>query len=243
MAIAHILGYPRIGAKRGLKFALESFWRGDLATEGLQAVGQALRAEHWQKQKNAGLGFITAGDFSLYDHVLDHTVLFGATPSRFGLKGQALREADYFALARGNAQQPAMEMTKWFDTNYHYIVPELQADTAFSINAHDYLMQLDEAQKLGHPVKPVLLGPVSYLYLSKAKNFNRLDLLESLARQYADLLAELHYRKIDWVQIDEPILALDLDDAWLSAFDRAYAYFRISRPKLLLSTYFANVAR
>jgi 5-methyltetrahydropteroyltriglutamate--homocysteine methyltransferase len=243
MAIAHILGYPRIGAKRGLKFALESFWKGELAPEGLQAIGQALRAEHWQKQKNAGLGFISAGDFSLYDHVLDHTVLFGATPSRFGLKGQALTEADYFSLARGNAQQPAMEMTKWFDTNYHYIVPELEAGTTFSINAHDFLTQLDEAQKLGHPVKPVILGPVSFLYLSKAKDINRLELLDGLAEQYANLLKELHHRKIEWVQIDEPIFALDLDDAWLSAFDRAYAWFRTVRPKLLLTTYFANVAR
>jgi len=247
MAVAHILGYPRVGAKRGLKFALESFWKGELAAEGLQAIGQALRAEHWRKQQ-AGLGFITAGDFSLYDHVLDHSVLFGATPSRFGLQGKALSEQDYFALARGNAEQPAMEMTKWFDTNYHYIVPELNSDTRFSINAHDYLTQLDEAQKLcgqdsATKVKPVLLGPVSLLYLSKAKGLNRLDLLDKLAEQYAHLLQELHYRKIEWVQIDEPIFALDLDEDWLKAFQRAYAWFRTNRPKLLLTTYFANVVR
>ncbi|NOT66957.1 MAG: 5-methyltetrahydropteroyltriglutamate--homocysteine S-methyltransferase [Methylophilaceae bacterium] len=248
MAHTHILGYPRIGARRGLKFALESFWKGELAVEGLQAIAQALRSENWQKQQQAELSFITAGDFSFYDHVLDHSVLFGATPQRFGWRDKVREEkdyfADYFSLARGNAQQPAMEMTKWFDTNYHYIVPELNNDTRFSINAHDYLTQLDEAQRLGSKVKPVLLGPVSLLYLSKTKdNFNKLELLNSLAEQYAHLLRELHQRKIEWVQIDEPIFALDLDEAWLKAFERAYAWLRSNRPKLLLTTYFANVTR
>lgn len=243
MAYTHILGYPRMGAKRELKFSLEACWKGELSAEGLQAVGQTLRAGHWKKQQSAGLSFVTAGDFSFYDHVLDHSVLFGATPSRFGLQGRALNEIDYFSLARGNATQPAMEMTKWFDTNYHFIVPELDADTVFSLNAHDYLKQLDEAQKAGFEVKPVLLGPVSYLYLSKSKNTNKLDFLDALAKQYATLLNELHRRKINWVQIDEPILALDLDETWLDAFDQAYSWFKTDRPKLLLITYFGNVAR
>ncbi|MCB5184057.1 5-methyltetrahydropteroyltriglutamate--homocysteine S-methyltransferase [Methylobacillus gramineus] len=242
MAIAHILGYPRIGEKRALKFAQESFWKGSLSASGLQEVGQDLREQHWKKQQKAGLGLVTAADFTFYDHVLDHAILFGATPSRFGFSG-ILNEQDYFALARGNASQPAMEMTKWFDTNYHYIVPELNADTEFSINAHDFLSRLDEAQKLSKAVKPVILGPVSFIYLSKARGINRLDLLDKLAEQYAHLLKELHHRKIEWVQIDEPIFALDLSDEWLKAFERAYAWFRTSRPKLLLTTYFANVAR
>jgi 5-methyltetrahydropteroyltriglutamate--homocysteine methyltransferase len=242
MATAHILGYPRIGPKRELKFALESFWKGDFSVAGLQVAAQILRKDNWQKQKTAGLDFLSAGDFSLYDHVLDHAVLFGAIPKRFGNKA-VLDERDYFALARGNAEQPAMEMTKWFDTNYHYIVPELHADAEFSINAHDFLARLDEAQKLDASVKPILLGPVSLLYLSKAKGFNKLNLLDRLAAQYAHLLRELHYRKIEWVQIDEPILALDLDDEWQDAFTRAYAWLRTARPKLLLTTYFANVAR
>ena len=247
MAKAHLLGYPRVGAKRELKFALESFWRRETSTEDLQKVAESLRANHWQKQQDAGLAFITSNDFSLYDHVLDHTVLFGAEPKRFaklpfGEKTISPENA-YFALARGNLEQPAMEMTKWLDTNYHYIVPELNADTAFSINAHDFLNQVDEAQKVSKQVKPVLLGPVSFLYLSKARGINKLDLLDNLAQQYAHLLQELHAKKVDWLQIDEPIFALDLDDAWLKAFERAYAYFRISRPKLLLTTYFANVSR
>lgn len=244
---AHILGYPRVGAKRELKFALESFWRRESSSEDLQSTAKTLRTAHWQKQQDADLAFVTSNDFSLYDHVLDHTVLFGAQPTRFaklpfGEKSIPPENA-YFALSRGNLEQPAMEMTKWFDTNYHYIVPELNADTQFSINAHDFLNQIDEAQKLSKNVKPVLLGPVSFLYLSKARGVNKLDLLDNLAQQYAHLLQELHAKKIEWLQIDEPIFALDLDDAWLKAFERAYAWFRTSRPKLLLTTYFANVSR
>ena len=247
MATAHILGYPRVGEKRELKFALESFWRGETTAEALQAIAQQLRTAHWQKQQSAGLSFVISNDFSMYDHVLDHAVLFGMTPARFNKKPFGEKnvppESTYFAFARGNLEQPAMEMTKWFDTNYHYIVPELNADTTFTINAHDFLSQLDEAQKLCSSVKPVILGPVSLLYLSKAKDINKLDLLDTLAQQYAHFLRELHYKKIEWVQIDEPILALDLDETWLKAFTKAYSYFRISRPKLLLTTYFANVVR
>lgn len=243
MAIAHILGYPRIGEKRELKFALEAYWKGETRSAELQATGTRLRAAHWEKQKQAGLGFVTAGDFSNYDHVLDHAVLFGAVPRRFGFTA-VTSESRYFALARGTADQPALEMTKWFDTNYHYLVPELAADTVFSLNAHDLLTQLDEAEQAGHAVKPVLLGPVSFLFLSKAASgFDRLQLLDRLATQYAHLLQELHLRNIEWVQIDEPILALDLDQSWLNAFGQTYAWLGKARPKLLLTTYFASVAR
>ncbi|HSI24188.1 MAG TPA: 5-methyltetrahydropteroyltriglutamate--homocysteine S-methyltransferase [Methylotenera sp.] len=244
---AHILGYPRVGAKRELKFALESFWRREISSEDLQKTAKTLRATHWKKQQDADLAFVTTNDFSLYDHVLDHTVLFGAQPKRFKKlpfgETNITPENAYFSLARGNLEQPAMEMTKWLDTNYHYIVPELNADTNFTINAHDFLAQIEEAEKLNQKVKPVLLGPVSFLYLSKARGINKLDLLDSLAQQYVYLLQELHAKKVEWVQIDEPIFALDLDDTWLKAFDRAYAWFRTSRPKLLLTTYFANVSR
>ncbi|MES2181433.1 MAG: 5-methyltetrahydropteroyltriglutamate--homocysteine S-methyltransferase [Pseudomonadota bacterium] len=242
MALTHILGYPRVGEKRELKFALESFWRGESSATSLQQTAKTLRERHWKKQQAVGLAFVTSNDFSLYDHVLDNSVLFGAAPKRFGDK-VVTNEQEYFALARGNQAQPAMEMTKWLDTNYHYLVPELDADTQFSINAHDFLTQLDEAEKLSTKVKPVLLGPVSFLYLSKARGIDKLALLDSLAQQYVYLLQELHARKIEWIQIDEPILSLDLDDSWLKAFERAYAWFRTSRPKLLLTTYFANVSR
>src|SRR5450830_881772 len=149
MAIAHILGYPRIGEKRELKFALESFWKNASSEQELQHTGVALRQASWQKQQDAGLGLISAGDFSYYDHVLDHSVLFGATPARFGFKNKTLTQQDYFALARGNTDQAAQEMTKWFDTNYHYLVPELSAETEFLINAHDFLSQIDEAIATG----------------------------------------------------------------------------------------------
>ena len=243
MAIAHLLGYPRIGERRELKFALEAFWKGECSAQELRAVASELRTANWRKQHAAGLDFVAVGDFSLYDHVLDHAVLFGAVPSRFGLHGKEIDEHAYFALARGNESQPALEMTKWFDTNYHYLVPELDAKTAFKVNAHDYLAQVDEAQSSGVPVKPVLLGPVSFLHLSKAQGVDKLSLLDALCREYAYLLAELKHRNIEWVQIDEPVLALDLDETWLRAFERAYAWFRPSRPKILLATYFASVAR
>ena len=249
---AHILGFPRVGAKRELKFALESFWRKETTTDQLQTTATNIRKAHWHKQQAAHLAFITSNDFSLYDHVLDHTVLFGVEPKRFaklpfGEKSISPENA-YFSLARGNLEQPAMEMTKWLDTNYHYIVPELNTETQFSINAHDFLRQIVEALALSNNVKPVLLGPVSFLYLSKARGVNKLDFIDNLAKEYAHLLQELHAKKIEWLQIDEPIFALDLEDAWLKAFERAYAHFRPShfstgRPKLLLTTYFANIAR
>jgi 5-methyltetrahydropteroyltriglutamate--homocysteine methyltransferase len=250
MIKAHILGYPRIGAKRELKAALETFWKSAPGEEArheavLADTARQLRETHWQKQINASLAFITVNDFSNYDHVLDHTVLFGATPARFGFAGRALEPRDYFALARGNEAQPAMEMTKWFDTNYHYLVPEVGASTAFSINAHELLLQIDQALTAGAEVKPVLLGPVSWLYLAKSREagFDRLQLLPALCAEYAALLRELKLRGIAWVQIDEPVLALDLDAAWLAAFADAYARIRDQRPKLLLTTYFESVAR
>lgn len=247
MVKTHILGYPRIGEHRQLKFALEAYWRGERSPADLQATASALCAAHWQKQQQAGLAFITSHDFSLYDHVLDHALLFGAVPQRFakppfGSSGWT-PEQQYFALARGTLEQPALEMTKWLDTNYHYLVPELNAETRFELNAHDFLLQLDAAQQTGQPVKPVLLGPVSLLYLSKAQGIDKLQLLDALAAQYAHLLQELAARNIDWLQIDEPILALDLSDDWLRAFGRAYAWFRTRRPKVLLTTYFASVLR
>jgi 5-methyltetrahydropteroyltriglutamate--homocysteine methyltransferase len=250
MIKAHILGYPRVGANRELKVALEAFWKSAPGEEArheaaLEQTARQLRETHWQKQIDAGLAFISVNDFSCYDHVLDHTVLFGATPPRFGFAGRPLQAQDYFALARGNAEQPALEMTKWFDTNYHYLVPELSAETEFSINAHAFLLQIDQALTTGAELKPVLLGPVSWLYLGKSRDagFDRLSLLPALCAQYAALLSELKLRGIAWVQIDEPVLALDLDARWLAAFADAYARIRDHRPKLLLTTYFESVAR
>ena len=142
MLTTHILGYPRIGAQRELKHALEAFWNSNRGGESLQEAGRNLRASNWTAQEAAGLGFITAGDFSFYDHMLDHAVLLGCVPSRFGFATGRLELEDYFALARGSAQQPAMEMTKWFDTNYHYLVPELEARTPLDGHIEPYLQQV-----------------------------------------------------------------------------------------------------
>ncbi|MEW6703567.1 MAG: 5-methyltetrahydropteroyltriglutamate--homocysteine S-methyltransferase [Pseudomonadota bacterium] len=240
MARSHILGFPRIGAQRELKAALESFWRGESDEQALQRTGRQLRERHWALQRAAGLSLLTAGDFAFYDHMLEHSALLGALPRRFGFDARTLSLGQGFELARGNALQPAMEMTKWFDTNYHYLVPELAPDTAFGAGSPAWWAQIDEARALGMPVKPVLVGPVTYLRLSKGHvaGFDRLQLLPRLCEAYRGLLQGLARRGIEWVQMDEPALCLDLDDTWLSAAERAYAALEGHGPRLLLATYF-----
>src|SRR5262245_59152228 len=225
MALTHICGYPRIGAERELKFALEDFWKHPTTQSKLEGTARTLRARHWERQQKTGLAFLAAGDFSYYDHMLDHAVLFGCLPSRFGFDGRKLSVVEYFALARGNAQQPAMEMTKWFDTNYHYLVPELNAGTRFDGGPNWYFERVQDALGHGKLVKPILVGPLTFLRLSKAAEpgFDRLTLVEPLAQAYARVLEQLKRMGIDWVQLDEPALATDLEPGWLGAFDRAYA--------------------
>lgn len=254
----HTLGYPRIGLQRELKFALERHWRGEASEAELEAVGAALRARHWQEQVDAGLDFVTVGDFAFYDHVANHIQLFGCEPARFGFGGGESALARYFTLARGVANEvasghtdhccgthgggkPALEMTKWFDTNYHYLVPEFERATCFALAPERLLGELAEAQALGHKAKPVLLGPLSFLWLGKAKEagFDRLDLLDSLLPAYVQLLAQLKSAGVEWVQLDEPILGLDLPGAWLLAFERAYHTLATSQVPLLLATYFS----
>ncbi|MDN0084472.1 5-methyltetrahydropteroyltriglutamate--homocysteine S-methyltransferase [Crenobacter sp. SG2305] len=244
MTTLHTLGFPRIGAKRELKFALEAFWQGQKSTAELLDAARELRQRHWLNQKAAGIERVPVGDFSLYDQVLDAQILVGAIPKRFGLDAAALDLAGYFALARGTADHPALEMTKWFDTNYHYLVPEWHADIAFSANPAPLLAQLREAQALGLAPKPVLLGPLSLLWLGKTKGvaFDRLNLLPGLLTAYRDILATLAAAGADWVQIDEPILALDLPADWLAAFAPAYQNLADSPAKLLLATYFGSIA-
>jgi 5-methyltetrahydropteroyltriglutamate--homocysteine methyltransferase len=238
----HILGYPRIGARRELKSALESYWRGG-AEANLTATARALRAAHHEKQA-ATLAFITAGDFSLYDSMLDHAALFGSLPRRFGFDARRLTLGQYFALARGTADQPALEMTKWFDTNYHYIVPELSGDTTFDGGPDWYFESIREALEGGHAVKPVLIGPLTFLRLSKtAEARDRLHLMPMLARAYGATLERLRALGIEWVQIDEPAFCLDLDPAWLEAGARAYAVLAAEAPRLLLATYFGSAAQ
>jgi len=244
MAVAHVLGFPRIGAKRELKFALDSFWRGETAEAALAALGRELRARHWRLQREAGLDFATVGDFAWYDHVLQTLAHLGGLPARFGFEAARLTLPQYFAAARGAAGQPAMELTKWFDTNYHYLVPEWSADTRFEGGVDWLFEEIAEARALGHPVRAALLGPLTLLQLGKSRTTgearleHKLDLLAPLVRAYQRLLARLRAQGVEWVQVDEPILALDLDESWLEALATAYASLVDGSPKILLATYF-----
>lgn len=244
MARTHILGFPRIGARRELKFAQEAFWRGETSEAALRETGATLRRRHWQLQADAGLATVAAGDFAWYDQMLGHTALLGALPKRFGFDAASLTLAQYYELARGNAAQPAMEMTKWFDTNYHYLVPELDADSTFEGGPTWFFDEIDEALALGLTVRPVLIGPVTYLWLSKshAASFDRLSLLPKLVQAYRRILGQLQARGIEWVQIDEPALCLDLDPHWRDAYDQAYGALTDTGVKLLLATYFDTAA-
>ncbi|MEW6119816.1 MAG: 5-methyltetrahydropteroyltriglutamate--homocysteine S-methyltransferase [Pseudomonadota bacterium] len=239
MARAHVLGVPRIGPQRELKSALEAYWRGDIDEAALQSVASGIRQANWQRQHAAGLDFVTVGDFAFYDQMLNHVALLGCAPARFGF-GSTLGLAEYFQLARGNAASPAMEMTKWFDTNYHYLVPELKPDTQFSPGTAWLFDEVAEARTAGFNPKPVLIGPLTFLYLAKEKTagFSRLDLLDRLLPVYGAILARLKAQGVEWVQIDEPILALDLDADWRTAFERAYHQLNAAGVKLLLASYF-----
>jgi 5-methyltetrahydropteroyltriglutamate--homocysteine methyltransferase len=244
MARTHVLGFPRVGARRELKFALESYWRGESDEAHLLGVGRELRARHWALQRAAGLDTVVAGDFAYYDQMLNMSVLLGALPQRFGFDGATLTLAQYFELARGNASEPAMEMTKWFDTNYHFLVPEVDEDSTFGAGQEWFFDEVDEALDLGHRVKPVLIGPLTFLFLAKThtKGFERLSLLPTLIARYAAILARLASRGIEWVQIDEPILCMDLEPAWLDGFGCAYASLAAQGVKLMLTTYFESSA-
>ena len=244
MARTHIHGFPRIGAHRELKFAQESFWRGESDDAYLRGVAQELRARHWAQQRAAKLDFVTAGDFAYYDPMLNLSALLGALPERFEFEPASLSLAQYYELARGNKAQPAMEMTKWFDTNYHYLVPELGPQTSFNGGVNWFFEEIDEALALDLPVKPVLIGPITYLWLSKSQTagFDRLSLLPKLVIRYVRILDELKRRGIEWVQIDEPALCLSLDGEWLEAFSAVYDVLGAAGIKVLLATYFDTAA-
>jgi 5-methyltetrahydropteroyltriglutamate--homocysteine methyltransferase len=232
------LGFPRIGAHRELKKALEAYWKGDSDAAALHAAARELRARHWQLQQAAGIDIIPSNDFSLYDHMLDTIAALGAIPPRFA--GISDPDQLYFAMARGSAAAPAMEMTKWFDTNYHYIVPEFYAGQHFALSTSKALDHYREAKALGIETRPVLVGPVTWLSLGKAKDdgLDPLSLLDAVLPVYAELLAALKAEGAEWVQIDEPILALDLSDAQRAALRRAYEVLQPVAPRIMLATYF-----
>lgn len=240
----HLAGYPRVGAKRELKFAVEAFWKGNKSESELRQVAADIRQQNWATQISAGADLLPVGDFSFYDHVLDTVCALGAIPARFGFDPADLSLNQYFQLARGNENQVAMEMTKWFDTNYHYIVPEWHRDTQFKAHAANLIAQINEAKATGHDIKPTLLGPISLLWLGKEKDagHNRLELLPRLLPEYQKLLRELANAGVDWIQIDEPILAVDIDQEWVDAFAPTYQELAITGTRIIIGTYFASVA-
>lgn len=222
MVQAANLGFPRIGAKRELKKAVESYWRGDIGADDLNGTARDLRATHWKRQADAGIDIIPSNDFAFYDQVLNATATFGATPARFADAGATPLDR-MFAMARGVDDVPAMEMTKWFDTNYHYIVPELNADMAFSLADNAPIDAYLEAKKQGIETRPVLIGPVTYLSLSKTKDgSDPLALIGGLLPVYQALFAKLADAGAKAVQLDEPVLANDLGDAGRKAVTDAY---------------------
>ena len=251
MTQTHNLGFPRIGARRELKFALESYWKGQSSRDELKSLGGQLRQRHWINQAN--LDLVPVGDFAYYDQMLDMSFTLGNLPERVrGFHGDPLD--NYFRVARGRSAQgtddhsgccggvAAGEMTKWFDTNYHYIVPEFSAATEFKLDASRLLEQLAEAKAQGVKAKPVIVGPVTYLALGKAKDdTDKLALLPRLLPVYAQLLDELAANGVEWVQIDEPLLVTELDADWQHAFNTAYHALKSCRVKLLVATYFGQL--
>ncbi len=246
MVTTHNLGFPRIGKKRELKFALEKYWKNEIPEQQLQQVGSELRHLHWNQQK--ALDYIPVGDFSFYDQVLDTSFLLGNIPERVSrLEGNELDS--YFRVARGRSSGDsdcqcvhAGEMTKWFDTNYHYIVPEFNQETQFSLNADRLLQQIKEAKQQGITVKPVIIGPVTYLSLGKSKDgSDKLDLLDQLLPVYIQLLNTLEQQGIEWLQMDEPVLVTELSKPWQRAFNKSYSQFAGTSIKILLATYFGQL--
>ncbi len=242
MVTTHNLGFPRIGRGRELKRALEAFWAGKIDEPALREAAVRLRAGRRQQQRQAGIDLIPAGDFALYDHVLANTLLVGAVPPRFTATAGNEIELE-FALARGTREQPAMDMTKWFDTNYHYIVPEFSKTTEFSMASARLFDEIEETHACGMRSKAVLLGPLSYLYLGKetVPGFDRLDLLPRLLPVYREIVVRIRALGVEWMQIDEPILALDLPPRWTSAFATVYHELAPHAPSILLATYFGAV--
>lgn len=252
MTIIHNLGFPRMGEQRELKRSLEAYWAGQLSQQELLDTGKALRARHWDLQSKAGLDTVPVGDFAWYDQILEWSTLLGAVPARFGQADTAPVSLDtLFRMARGRAPSgrpaAACEMTKWFDTNYHYIVPEFTPGQSFRIARECLFEQVDEAQALGHKVKPVIPGPLTWLWLGKGDAYDgladvgKLALLDALLPVYEQVLARFKAQGVEWVQIDEPVLVLDLPQEWQDAFRRVYQDLNQSGLKLLLATYFDDL--
>lgn len=247
----HNLGFPRIGHKRELKFTQEAYWRGELNQSEFLQRCQSLRQQNWQTQQQAGIEILPVGDFSHYDHVLNTSLYLGIVPKRF--EHQQHNKLDLeFEIARGQSQSScgcssnangsaASDMTKWFNTNYHYIVPEFAKDQAIQVDIGSLLAQIEEAKDQGFTTKPVLLGPLSYLWLGQYTQGDKLELLSTILDGYQQIFEQLNQHRVSWLQIDEPILGLELDNDWQQAFKQAYNELKKGSLKLMLTSYFASV--
>lgn len=249
MALSTISGFPRIGGNRELKRALEQFWSGKSAESDLIETGAAIRRQNLDTQRAAGIDIVPVNDFSFYDQMLDTTALVGNVPARYGWNGSTVDLDTYFAMARGRSGDgdiAAMEMTKWFDTNYHYIVPELGQDTSFRLASTKPFDALAEAQAVGVRAKVVLIGPITYLLLGKAEDesFDRLSLLDDLLKVYMEVIAKLAEQDAEWIQLDEPFVVSGIDDSTIASLNRAYTLLAEAKgsSKLLINTYFDHVA-
>ncbi|NQZ60910.1 MAG: 5-methyltetrahydropteroyltriglutamate--homocysteine S-methyltransferase, partial [Crocosphaera sp.] len=261
----HSLGYPRIGAKRELKRATEAYWKGDLTLEELLATGKTIRETNWKQQESAGIGLIPINDFSFYDQMLDMSCLLGNVPARFKWTGGKTDVDTVFTVARGTqggvslveeekdcqtgkVSTFASEMTKWFDTNYHYIVPEFRSDTTFKLSSDKIFEEFAEAKALGINGKPVLIGPVTYLSLGKIQGTNNPDfdpfsLLDNLVDVYEEIIGKLAAAGAEWIQLDEPIFSTDLSKEQLNALKKSYDRLQAAKgtAKILVTTYFGGV--
>jgi len=238
------LGFPRIGVNRELKFALERFWSGEWDEGELEAVARKLRQAHWKMQVDRGIQQIPSNDFSLYDHVLDTAFLVNAIPARFRRTESEPDLSIYFAMARGTSHQPPLEMTKWFDTNYHYIVPEFEHGMQFRLSSNKLFREYQEAKQSGVRTRPVVLGPVSFVLLGKCvgKQQSRRSVVDAIVPVYEELLRKLAGAGADWVQFDEPCLGMDLNDTARDMLERAYQRLAtVAGPKVLLATYFSGL--
>jgi len=242
------IGYPRIGPKRELKKALEQFWKGEIQEQDLHNVAKNLRKQNWQTQKSTGVDLISSNDFSFYDQVLDAICLLGAVPKRYKWDGQEVNLTTYFAMARGSQTAdldvPALEMTKWFDTNYHYLVPELSAEQTFKLSSNKPFEEYEEAKQAGFDTKPIILGPLTFLLLAKGiDGFNTINLLDKILPIYKQIVEKFSQLGAEWIQIDEPILVKDLDSNVVSKIKDTLNQIKgaAGNCKILLATYFEDL--
>ncbi len=242
------IGYPRIGPKRELKKALEQFWKGDIQEQDLHNVEKNLRKQNWQPQKEGGVDLISYNDYAIYDQEIDAICLLGAVPKRYKWNGNEVNLKTYFAMARGSQTSeldvPALEMTKWFDTNYHYLVPELSKDQSFKISSNKPFAEYEEAKQAGYNTKPVILGPLSFLLLGKGiDGLNTIDLLDKILPVYKEVVKKFADLGAEWIQIDEPILVKDLDSNVVSKIKNTLNELKqaAGSSKILLTTYFEDL--